>query len=663
MDPYLPCPCGSGKKFKFCCREKVREQERVERAEREAAQSSLALSDDELDRLEDEEERGLALLDAGSVDEAAACFEALLAAHPELPGPHVHLAEARLGEGRLAEVEPLLQKHLRIVGGEDPLALGMLVRVALLSGRRDEALQHAERLWRLRAIDEEALWQKVYSCAFFRREEELLRWVERWSYPDHPLAADLAFFAGVAAANLGRTELALTHFEEALSSERYGDLADAHHERLESGRGPGSSSGRWSYFRSDDLLPSVLLDRWIEKVEVPSAGLRDLVIEWLDDASATDADGIALLGAIGDEVSVEALRAYARGQSGSFGSRLRAVSALHRAGALAYTEPIEVWTGASWCAVPVPLGEVVPQDVFEAIAEHLERLERHGSSLDERREYLLAAVAEDPEDWFARISLARMELLERGPAAARAHLEERVLPQRALAGLLFYYALTRLEIHLQEADLEAVAPWLLLCARVLPGWERVTLERAEVEALFDSEAPFDRAAWDRSQRQRGDHVLAPELLDLLYRRSWAGVRDFATAHRLLAPLELTRSALIERLHGSLRERGFAPLLEELSPIARETLATLRSRGGAMPLELLEIRCQSLFMEAGREEAEALYEALDLLDLLDERALIAIGPPAEGVQVPGVGGGEAAPGELCVFLTREVGELLDAAPRA
>ncbi len=28
-DMYAPCPCGSGKKFKFCCYQKQREQTRI----------------------------------------------------------------------------------------------------------------------------------------------------------------------------------------------------------------------------------------------------------------------------------------------------------------------------------------------------------------------------------------------------------------------------------------------------------------------------------------------------------------------------------------------------------------------------------------------------------------------------------------------------------
>jgi hypothetical protein len=188
------------------------------------------------------------------------------------------------------------------------------------------------------------------------------------------------------------------------------------------------------------------------------------------------------------------------------------------------------------------------------------------------------------------------------------------------------------------------------------------LDRGELEALFDTEEPFDRAAWERAQRQYDPCELAPEFQDVLYRRTWRGVRDFATAHRVLAPLDLSRSDLIERLDGSFRERGFAPLLEDLSPIARKTLGILHSLGGVLTFDGLRLACHELFLEVGHEEGEAFHEALEVLDLLDERALIAIGMAAEGVRVPREYGEDADPEDPCAFLTREVGELLDAAPR-
>lgn len=48
MDPYAPCPCGSGKKVKFCCQKLLPEMERIERLQENQPETALA----HLDKLE-----------------------------------------------------------------------------------------------------------------------------------------------------------------------------------------------------------------------------------------------------------------------------------------------------------------------------------------------------------------------------------------------------------------------------------------------------------------------------------------------------------------------------------------------------------------------------------------------------------------------------------
>jgi tetratricopeptide (TPR) repeat protein len=48
MDPYAPCPCGSGKKVKFCCQKLLPEMEKIERLQENQPEQALA----HLDRLE-----------------------------------------------------------------------------------------------------------------------------------------------------------------------------------------------------------------------------------------------------------------------------------------------------------------------------------------------------------------------------------------------------------------------------------------------------------------------------------------------------------------------------------------------------------------------------------------------------------------------------------
>lgn len=90
MDPYAPCPCGSGKKLKFCCQEIAGEMEKIERLQ-ENNQPRMALQ--LLEKIEKSHpanpwiaiHKGLALIDDQRSDEAAACLLAYLHTDPNHP--------------------------------------------------------------------------------------------------------------------------------------------------------------------------------------------------------------------------------------------------------------------------------------------------------------------------------------------------------------------------------------------------------------------------------------------------------------------------------------------------------------------------------------------------------------------------------------------------
>jgi tetratricopeptide (TPR) repeat protein len=116
-----PCPCGSGKKYKRCCRAKD-EQQRLEsrqasvaslrdafRAMAEEAGSSLA----EVDGLA---ERVLALIEAGQLDEAEACARKLEVDFPDETLGVERLAQVYEARGMTAEAS---QHYRRAVGMMD----------------------------------------------------------------------------------------------------------------------------------------------------------------------------------------------------------------------------------------------------------------------------------------------------------------------------------------------------------------------------------------------------------------------------------------------------------------------------------------------------------------------------------------------------------------
>jgi|HubBroStandDraft_6_1064221.scaffolds.fasta_scaffold629314_2 tetratricopeptide (TPR) repeat protein len=91
-----PCHCGSGKKYKRCCLEEDQEGERFVREAAAAALAAEQAEEDEFnewsDKLDDESNAVIDLIEAGKLDEAEQAAHELIANYPE-----VHDGYDRLG--------------------------------------------------------------------------------------------------------------------------------------------------------------------------------------------------------------------------------------------------------------------------------------------------------------------------------------------------------------------------------------------------------------------------------------------------------------------------------------------------------------------------------------------------------------------------------------
>lgn len=88
FDPYAPCPCGSGKKLKWCCQALAPEMERIERLRESGQLESAVRALDEVKQKHPGNSwamttRALLLLKLGRADEMADEVRAVLEAHPD----------------------------------------------------------------------------------------------------------------------------------------------------------------------------------------------------------------------------------------------------------------------------------------------------------------------------------------------------------------------------------------------------------------------------------------------------------------------------------------------------------------------------------------------------------------------------------------------------
>jgi tetratricopeptide (TPR) repeat protein len=100
-----PCHCGSGKKYKRCCLEEDQEGERFVREAAAAALAAEQADEDEFaewsDKLDDESNGVIDLIEAGKLDEAERAAHLLIANYPE-----VHDGYDRLGMVYEARKQP-----------------------------------------------------------------------------------------------------------------------------------------------------------------------------------------------------------------------------------------------------------------------------------------------------------------------------------------------------------------------------------------------------------------------------------------------------------------------------------------------------------------------------------------------------------------------------
>lgn len=102
VDPYSPCPCGSGQKFKWCCQKVEAYAEKAQRLyESGQFEAALAAIDDGLRKVPGNSwltiRKALYLLLKNRVSEAEPILKAMIASHPE----HIGARSMQIGRAHV----------------------------------------------------------------------------------------------------------------------------------------------------------------------------------------------------------------------------------------------------------------------------------------------------------------------------------------------------------------------------------------------------------------------------------------------------------------------------------------------------------------------------------------------------------------------------------
>lgn len=151
LDPYALCPCGSGKKLKFCCQDIVAEMEKVERLQ-ENNQPRMALQ--LLDKMEKSHpgnawiatNRGLALIHDNRPEEAKTSLAGFLRNSPKHPLANALFGLASLNADGYPECRKAVHRAFLRASGHYPslvgLLAGSLAAIFIEQGQMMAARQH-----------------------------------------------------------------------------------------------------------------------------------------------------------------------------------------------------------------------------------------------------------------------------------------------------------------------------------------------------------------------------------------------------------------------------------------------------------------------------------------------------------------------------------------
>ncbi|MCO6046109.1 hypothetical protein NG895_19590 [Aeoliella sp. ICT_H6.2] len=219
MDPYTLCPCGSGKKLKFCCSDLIGEIEKIHRMI-EGDQPRAALR--HVEQTLAKRPGRASLLDLKAMlqmsldehDEAEATIQEFLKCEPDSPAAHAHHAMLLADKGETVEAVDALQAALERVETNLPQrvleAIGAVGHALLMSGDVVAARAH---LWLYEAIaggnDHRALellvrMNQMSGLPLLLRDRMALRGLPA----DHPVAAEIEVIRRMAAAGRWRASAA-----------------------------------------------------------------------------------------------------------------------------------------------------------------------------------------------------------------------------------------------------------------------------------------------------------------------------------------------------------------------------------------------------------------------------------------------------------------------
>lgn len=245
---YGPCPCGSGKSFKFCCWPKCRDEldgefthaELIERVRRAAGGEDASVCNPEAAALCDEGEE---LWVDGERKKAWQFFVRARTVDPKARVAWIHEAQCAWYEGYVETAHDTMKRGLEACPGRNAWEWALLAVFSHALGREEEATEWLERVLKDRKPSgiSEAL-AVCYALGLVRRHQDLVDYAVDSGMDDD---GRVALLKATALANLGDFEAARKALKPALRDEI--STAQVFAQILDKGAMPRSFFGGWPY--------------------------------------------------------------------------------------------------------------------------------------------------------------------------------------------------------------------------------------------------------------------------------------------------------------------------------------------------------------------------------------------------------------------------------
>ena len=261
---YAKCPCGSGKKFKFCCFPKCRDSIDADTTLSEIA-GMVRATEAHLDELMPNDEanafcdRGVEALRKGDYARAAELLRRAREADETLWTAWNNEAMCAWEAGDIEAAYGIQRRGVEKSPIGNTFGHASMVFYSYALGREDEAAAWLEKaVSNKKPLDATVALHVCKALAVFRRHRDIVDYATASGMADD---ADVAYYLGTAYANLGETGLALSALHGAQNGCYYRQ-ASAYIDMLEVAIEPPSPyAGDWPYFSTMDFAPA----RWLDE--------------------------------------------------------------------------------------------------------------------------------------------------------------------------------------------------------------------------------------------------------------------------------------------------------------------------------------------------------------------------------------------------------------